>query len=279
MARSATGPAHDAPPRPALAARRRVPGARARWRVLAQLEQWLERPMIVLAFVWLALLVVELTRGLDPLSAAVGLVIWGVFVADFLLRLALAPNRLGYLAGNWLTALSLGVPALRVVRVARLLPVVRLTRVARGARLVRVVSSVNRGMRALGTALGRRGFGYAALLTLVVTAAGAAGMLAFEGAALGGYADALWWTAMLITTMGTDYWPRTAEGRVLCFLLACYAFAVFGYVTATLASFFVGRDAEDLRRASPREAELAALRADVAALRAELRAARARPQG
>jgi len=27
--------------------------------------------------------------------------------------------------------------------------------------------------------------------------------------------------------------------------LALYAFAVFGYVTATLASFFIGRDAEN----------------------------------
>ncbi len=44
--------------------------------------------------------------------------------------------------------------------------------------------------------------------------------------------------------MGSDYWPRTPEGRILCLLLALYAFAVFGYVTATLASYFIGRDAE-----------------------------------
>lgn len=49
---------------------------------------------------------------------------------------------------------------------------------------------------------------------------------------------------MIMTTMGSDYWPQTPEGRILCVLLSLYAFAVFGYVTATLASFFIDRDAE-----------------------------------
>jgi voltage-gated potassium channel len=53
---------------------------------------------------------------------------------------------------------------------------------------------------------------------------------------------------MLLTTMGSDYWPRTAEGRLLCLLLAVYAFAVFGYVTAAIAAYFVGRD-KDVRLA------------------------------
>ena len=92
----------------------------------------------------------------------------------------------------------------------------------------------------------RRGFGYVAVLTVIVTFAGAAGMYAFERDAPGGgfdsYWTALWWTAMVVTTMGSEYWPKTPDGRVLCLLLAIYAFSVFGYVTAALASFFVGRD-------------------------------------
>ena len=47
---------------------------------------------------------------------------------------------------------------------------------------------------------------------------------------------------MLVTTMGSEYWPQTADGRVLCLALAIYGFAVFGYVTAALASFFVGQE-------------------------------------
>jgi voltage-gated potassium channel len=50
---------------------------------------------------------------------------------------------------------------------------------------------------------------------------------------------------MMMPAMGSEYWPRTPEGRVLCFFLALYAFEICGYGTATLATFCVGHDAEN----------------------------------
>jgi voltage-gated potassium channel len=38
--------------------------------------------------------------------------------------------------------------------------------------------------------------------------------------------------------MGSDYFAKTPQGRVLCFLLALCAIAVCGYLTATPATFF-----------------------------------------
>ena len=112
-----------------------------------------------------------------------------------------------------------------------------------------MLTSVNRGMRALRAGMRRRGVAYVTLLTVLVALVGAAGMFAFEGPAEGGrinsYGEALWWTAMLLTTLGSEKWPATGAGRTLCVGLALYAFAVFGYVTATLATFFIGRDAEN----------------------------------
>jgi voltage-gated potassium channel len=257
------------PERPLLDAERRE--------LLARLEDWLETPMLVLGFVWLALLILEFTRGLPPLLEAAGTIIWVVFILDFALKLALAPDKTDYLKANWLTALALAVPALRVFRVFRVVRVVRAARAARGLRLFRVVSSLNRGMRALGAAMRRRGAGYVVALTVIVALSGAAGMYAFEneqpeGRGFESYGEALWWTAMVMTTMGSDYFPRTTEGRVLCFALAVYAFAVFGYVTATLATFFVGRDAESKEAEVAGAAQVESLRAEVAALREELRA-------
>jgi voltage-gated potassium channel len=50
---------------------------RERYEVLKRLEDWLETPMLVLAFVWLALLIVELIWGesllLDVLGTIKGL--------------------------------------------------------------------------------------------------------------------------------------------------------------------------------------------------------------
>lgn len=230
-----------------------------RWRALRDLESWLETPMALLGLVWLVLLILELTIGLTPALQVTSLALWAVFVLDFGLRLALAPGRVAYVRKNWLTALTLLVPALRVGRLFR---IVRVLRLSRGIRLVRLVSSVNRGMNSLAAGLGRRGAAYAFALTVIVVLAGAAGMLAFEGAAgnsgMGTYRDALWWTAMIITTMGSEYWPRTPEGRILAVLLSFYALAVLGYITAALASYFMGRDtvAGEGRLKDPQLAEL-----------------------
>jgi voltage-gated potassium channel len=79
---------------------------------------------------------------------------------------------------------------------------------------------------------------------------------------------------MIMTTMGSAYWPQTAEGRVLCVVLALYAFGVFGYVTATLATFFVGRDAEAADGEIAGALAVEALRDEIAALRADLRQTR-----
>jgi voltage-gated potassium channel len=244
--------------------------------ILQQFEDWLEIPMLVLSFVWLAIFVVELIWGLSPLMDVLGITIWVLFILDFGLKFFLAPRKPAYLKQNWLTVLSLLLPALRVLRVVRVVRALQTVRAVRGLRLLRVMTRTNRGMRALAASVNRRGFGYVVGLTTIVTLIGAAGMYAFENeapeSALTDYGTALWWTAMVITTMGSDYFPKTSEGRVLCFFLALYAFAVFGYVTATLATFFVGRDAENPEAEVAGVKEITALQAEIAALRSEIQA-------
>lgn len=200
--------------------------------------------MAVLGLLWLVLLVLEFTGREGPLLTQAAATIWVLFVCDFVLKLALAPSKLTYLRRNLLGAISLAIPALRTVRLLRAL---RVARAVRGLRLLRLLTSVNRGLRVLGASLRRRGFGYVALSTLLVLMGGAAGMSAFE-TELERYGDALWWTAMILTTMGSDFWPQTAEGRLLCLLLSVYGFSMFGYLTATLATYFVAADSEQARK-------------------------------
>lgn len=240
---------------------------RERDEILQQLESWLETPLLILGLAWLVLLVVELVWGLSPWLEPAVTVIWVIFAVDFALRFLLAPHKLAYLRGNWLTALALFVPALRVLRITRAFRVLRLARTVRGFQLVRIVSSVNRGMRSLQAAMRRRGLGYVIALSVMVILAGAAGMLALEPG-LPDYGEAVWWAAMMLTTLGSDYWPQTAEGRILAFMLALYAFGVFGYVTASLASFLIGRDRG---RVDDESMQLGALQREISALRAEIR--------
>jgi voltage-gated potassium channel len=244
--------------------------------LLEQIEDQLETPMVVLGFAWLALLLVEFIWGLSELLEAVGTVIWVIFIIDFGLKFTLAPQKWNYVKRNWLTVIALMVPALRVFRIARAVRLLRVARATRGIRLVRVVSSLNRGMKGLRQTMGRRGFGYVVALTIVVTFVGAAGMYAFEKdnvsePRMENYSAALWWTAMLMTTLGSEYWPQSAEGRVLCFLLALYAFTIFGYVTATLATFFLDRDAESVDTQIASQTSIDNLHLEIVALREEIR--------
>ena len=240
-----------------------------RWETLEQLDEWLKTPMLLLSLLWLAIVLIELTSGASDLIVTIGTAIWIVFIAEFALRFALAPEKGAFLKKNWLTALALIVPALRLFRA---FAVLRAARLLRGVRLVRIVGTANRSMNALRATLRRRQFGYVFLLTLLVLLLGAAGMLSFEprrevAGGFTSYGHALWWTGMLIASIGTDFWPATTEGRALSALLALYGLAVFGYITATFASFFIGRDAEEPAAAVAGAADILALRDEIAALR------------
>lgn len=241
--------------------------------LLDKLEDWLEVPMVVLGFAWLVLTIIEFLGNLSPFLEKLNLFIWVIFVIDFVLKFSLAPIKARYLKKNWLTLIALAVPALRVFRISRALSSIRFLKAPGGIRLVRIVSTFNRGMGALGASLGRRGFGYVIALTLIVTLLGSAGMYAFEGSSsdyFRDYGTALWWTAMVLTTMGSDYFPKTSEGRLLCLLLATYGFAVFGYVTATVASFFVEREAAHSESDIASASMIQELRNDIKELNAKL---------
>jgi voltage-gated potassium channel len=219
---------------------------RERYKLLRQLENWLEIPTVILGIIWLLLLIVEFTRGLSPFLNFLIYFIWGIFIFEFLLRFFLAPKKINFLKGNIVTLLALVVPAFRIFRVFHALRILRVTRTVRSIRLFRVLSSLNRGFRSLRKVFSRKGFGYVVTFTVIVTFASSAAMYAFESGNSGfeTFSDSLWWTAMMITTSGSAYWPVSPEGRILAFLLALYAFTIFGYVAATLASYFIEREAD-----------------------------------
>lgn len=242
------------------------------WSVLNDLEEWLRTPMIVLSFIWLLLVIAELVWGEADLLFVFGIAIWAIFIVEFVLRFSIAPAKLPFLSSNWLTVIALIVPAFRMLSVFRAF---RFVRALRGVRLVRIMGTANRAMNALRRSLGRRGLGYVLATTVLIALLGAAGMLAFEPASRvpGGfenYADALWWTAMVLTTMGSAFWPVTGEGRLLCLLLSVYGFTVFGYIAASFATFFIGEEAKAQDSDLPGKADFASLKHEIENLRLDL---------
>lgn len=243
-----------------------------RWQTLGRLEGLLHTPMLLLSLVWLAIVTLQLMGNANAVLAGVATVIWILFVVEFAISFALAPDKPAYLKRNWLTLISLIIPALRLFRAVAAL---RVLSSLRGVQLVRIVGSANRGMNVLRGTLKRRGFGYVGGLTLLVMTLGAAGMLYFEPArevdgGFSSYWDSLWWTGMLLTTIGSQFWPVTPEGRALAFLLSLYGLGVLGYLAATFASWFIGQDAAQPDGPVAGAGELDALRQEIAALRAAI---------
>jgi voltage-gated potassium channel len=248
--------------------------------LLANLTRGTDKVMVGLALVWIGLAITDLVGHLSPGLQLLNNVIWGLFALDFAVKFALAPAKLPFLKSHWVLLVSLVLPAFRLLRVLQALNALR------ALSLVRVLTSLNISISALAEAMGKRGVGFVCIITLLVLFGGAGGMYALErpaqlvqqgfgqvaasGGGLHDYGDALWWTAMLMTTIGSQYWPVTAAGRALCFALSLFSLGVFGYITAVLASFFVDKDKDD-RPAREREATLLKLREDIAGLRAEVR--------
>jgi voltage-gated potassium channel len=236
-----------------------------------RLSRWMEIPLASLGLVMVVLLILDLSSVLSPGWEAdvhrAETFIWAIFVVDFVVELAVAPNKLRYVRKNWLTAISVLLPAFgafRILRAAQLL---------RGLNLIRVLTTLNRGSRAIGHVARRGQLGYVAALTAIVTLTAAASVYYFEhavhGSTIRSFGDAIWWAATLVTTINTSLETTTLEGRIIGFLLRIFALGVTGYVTAIIAVHLLGfRD--DTSLSTQDRAEIGQLRREIEELRSVL---------
>ena len=247
-----------------------------RFELLNHVQSILEPVMTALGLVFLVLLL------LDFGDAEVGVVdqgridgslqaIWAIFLLDFSVRFFIAPGKIDFLKSNWLTVISLALPFLRPLRAFRAF---RAIRAVRSMSLVRLVGGINRGMRVLRQVVRGRQIVYVGILSVVVALAGAVGALFFENgfseSPIRSFGDAIWWSSALVTTMNNEKYVVSPEGRVLAIMLRIYALSVFGYVTASIATYFIGT----AERSDAQQGENATLRAEISALREELAAMR-----
>jgi voltage-gated potassium channel len=217
---------------------------------LLTFKQRLEWPMLLLSFVWLCVLLAEIVNDNNPVLSELGSGIWIIFIFYFAMRLAIVANRTAFLKKNWLFVLAIAVSALRFFPFLQPFPLVRALTATFGIQVIWIFASADQGLRFLRGALGRRGTGYALVLTFVVIFGGAAGMLHFEKVSadpegLRTYPKAVWWTAMQITNIGSADAIKTTGGRIICLGISIYAAAMFGYLTALFATFLIDREAKD----------------------------------
>jgi voltage-gated potassium channel len=223
--------------------------SKERDKLLTQINGLTDRPLLYLSFVWLGITVLELSTGASQVLENVSYVIWALFIADFILELTIAPSNKKFLKENWLMGLSLLLPALRLLRILKFIRYLHLLRSLRSISLVKIIASLNRSISTVRANANHYGVRYVFTVSSLVIFVGAAGILNFEQSeaqqrgidGMDSYGDALWWTVMMMTTIGSEYIPHTIAGRLLAIVISFYAIAIFGYITAILASLLIER--------------------------------------
>ncbi len=161
-----------------------------------------------------------------------------IFLADFLVNLVRAPDRLAYLKWGWIDLVS-SIPAVDALRWGRAVRLVRILRVLRAVRSVRRLGAFIMERRAEATFL------TAALLSILMVVFSSVVILELEGASpranIATPQDAIWWAYSTITAVGYgDLYPVTSGGRVIAASLMTLGVALFGTWTGFLASWFLG---------------------------------------
>jgi len=233
-------------------------------------QTWVERwerhtewPLALVAAVFLVLYSVEVLaqpHGTEAHSLwLASWLVWGFFVIDYIVRLALAPDRPRWFVRHLFDLLIVALPLMRPLRLLRFVVLV-------GA-LQRAVGDAVRGRILIYTVAGTTLLIYVSSLAVLDAERG------HPGATITTFGNAVWWAITTVTTVGYgDVYPVTVTGRVIAALLMVGGISLIGVVTGSLASWIVQRVAEtDAASQAATGAHVDQLREEIRGLAAELR--------
>lgn len=232
----------------------------SKYRGEKNLAAWEERsstPMFVASVLYLLAFAAPImsTRIQEPYDAylnIIQMILWGLFAADYCIRLYLAPRRLYFITHNLMNLAIVLLPAWRIVS---FLAMIHLT--------------TNRQYKRL-SELAVKLFGYTAIFIIMFALAIYSVESSEPGAMIRDLPTAYWWTFTTLATVGYgDVYPVTGIGRVIAVVVMLYGVGMVAVATGALASWIIekigGRE----------EQEYPATKADVDDLRQEISELRA----
>ena len=224
---------------------------------LAAWEERSSRPMFVASVLYLLAFAAPImsTRIQEPYDGYLNilqLILWGLFAADYCVRLYLAPRRLYFITHNLMNLAIVLLPAWRIVSF-----------------LAMIYMTANRQYKRL-SELAVKLFGYTAIFIIMFALAIYSVESSEPGAMIRDLPTAYWWTFTTLATVGYgDVYPITGIGRVIAVVVMLYGVGMVAVATGALASWIIekigGRE----------EQEYPATKADVDDLRQEISELRA----
>ncbi len=192
-----------------------------------RVSEWpLAAAALVFFGIYAWLVIGEPPAALEITIEVVLVIIWAMFVVDYMMRLVLTTNRLQWFVRHLHLLAIVILPFFRPLYLIRLVSLVGLLSKAsafRGQVTMYLVTA-------------------SSMLILIASVA----ILDVEqdapGALITSFGDAIWWAFVTITTVGYgDLFPVTTAGRLVAAGLMVAGIALLGSVTATFASWFVER--------------------------------------
>lgn len=245
---------------PRRAPRTRLFRTLSKYRGEKNLAAWEDRsstPMFVASVLYLLAFAAPImsTRIQEPYDGylnIIQMILWGLFAADYCIRLYLAPRRLYFITHNLMNLAIVLLPAWRIVS---FLAMIHLT--------------TNRQYKRL-SELAVKLFGYTAIFIIMFALAIYSVESSEPGAMIRDLPTAYWWTFTTLATVGYgDVYPITGIGRVIAVVVMLYGVGMVAVATGALASWIIekigGRE----------EQEYPATKADVDDLRQEISELRA----
>lgn len=228
---------------------------RIRARDQASLE-WYDRATVwfwlAVSGVFLVVLVLQLI-GPEVWKSTLFWLDWAIsitFLGDYLLRFYMAPAKWEFVGDAWnlLDLFVVSVPFMALIVGGLGLGFFRVFRVIRLVRIVRAPLMVARATRR--SRVLRRSQARIVLFAAIAAVIAAALVVwktesAAPEAKIHSFVDALWWAVVTMFTVGYgELYPVTTEGRIGAVVLMLVGVALFGWLTASLASLFVEGDTD-----------------------------------
>ncbi|WP_371363471.1 hypothetical protein SRRS_43630 [Sporomusa rhizae] len=177
----------------------------------------------------------NLTSGQLLILNYIDILIWAVFLVDYIVRFIVSENKKQFFRTNIIDLVSIipfdtAFQGLRALRLARVLY------------MLRVFIYLNRVYKRLSAIVTTNDFHHVLWFTFSTIFCGAIAIAFVDDMDIG---DALWWSFVTTTTVGYgDIAPHTIGGRIVAVVLMIVGIGFLSMLTGTVATFFITTQAK-----------------------------------
>ena len=209
---------------------------------LHQVEHRTAIPMLILSICFVPVLVIPMLCDLNAVQAEIvkniDHLLWSCFALEYVTRLAVARDRVHFVASNLIDLAIVALPLMRPMRVVTNLRTLRLLQASR------IVAAGFRGRKLGDSIVNRHSVIATAFVIISLTVTAAAMVYNAERYAPGSHittvGDAFWWAIVTLSTVGYgDFYPVTTEGRIVAGFLMIIGVGTGALIAAAFAAIFI----------------------------------------